>query len=215
MVSKIDICNYALQNLGSDVITSLTEGTPGAVECNLRYDQSRRTLLTMHQWNFATKRYKLNAKVAAPEFNYSYQYTLPSDFLYLVMTGLEEQYQQGQAQVFNSNIYVSDVPNYGGIDKYRIEQASDGDLVLLSNSNSVNIIYVADVTDTQKFSKTFVHLLARFLTANIAYRVTGSKSERDTQIQIFKEEFEDFISIDSQQGVFDRIEVSQFLSGML
>lgn len=215
MASKIDICNYALQEIGSDTITSLTEGTPAAVECSLRYDSARRALLEMHQWNFAIKRARLNANVATPAFNYDKQYTLPSDFLYLVMTGLEEQFQSPSTQIVNSNLYVHDVPNYGGIDKYRIESDDNGDLVLLSHSDEVNIIYVADVEDTQKFSKTFVELLSRYLASKIAYRITGSKSERDTQLQIFQQELAEFQAIDSQQGVFDRLEVSHFLSSML
>lgn len=210
MVSKVDICNYALQNLGGDTITSLNENTPNAVECNLRYESSRRSLLQMHLWNFATRRAKLNKDTVAPAFNYDAQFTLPADFLYLVMTGLEEQFQSPSTQIVNSNLYVSDVPTYGGIDKYRIEGGK-----LLSHDDNVNIVYVADEEDPQKFSTTFVELLARYLSANIAYRVVGSKSERDTQLAIFRDELREYQSIDSQQGVFDRLEISRFVSEMI
>lgn len=210
MVSKIDICNYALQEIGGEIITSLNEGTPNARECSLRYDSVRRSLLSMHPWNFAMKRAALNTDVTAPLFNYNYSYTLPPDFLYLVMTQLEEQYQSPVTQLVNSALYVHDVTQNGGIDKYRIE----GDK-LLSYDSTVKIIYVADIEDTQLFSKTFVELLARLLSAKIAYRVTGNKGERDTQYEIFKAELEEFRAIDSQQGVFDRLEISRFLSEMV
>lgn len=210
MVSKIDICNYALQEIGGDVITSLTEGTPNARECNLRYDSARRSLLSMHPWNFAIKRAALNANATGPLFNYGYAYTLPTDFLYMVMTGLEEQFQSPTTQLVNSALYVHDVPESGGIDKYRIEGNN-----LLSYDDNVKIIYVADIEDVQLFSKTFVELLSRYLASKIAYRVTGNKSERDTQMAIFKEEMNEFMAIDSQQGVFDRLEVSRFLSEMV
>jgi hypothetical protein len=210
VVSKVDICNYALQELGAAPITSLNEGTPGALQCLLRYDASRRTLLTMHQWNFAIKRALLNADVETPAFNYKYQYTLPSDFLYMVMTGLEEQYQGSSPQVVHSSLYVSDVPNYGGIDKYRLEGNK-----LLSYIDSVNIVYVADVEDTQSFSWNFIQLLSRYLASQIAYRVTGSVDERNNQYKIFQEEFAEAVAIDSQQGTFDRIEVSKLLSELL
>lgn len=169
----------------------------------------------MHQWNFAVKRAKLNKSVEVPAFNYSAQFPLPSDFLYLVMTGLEEQYQSSGAQIYNSNLYVNDVQSYGGIDKYRIERSNNGELVVLSHSSDVNVVYVSDTEDTQLFSKTFVELLSRYLSAKIAYRITGSKSERDTQLQIFQQELAEFQSIDSQQGTFDRLEVSNFLSSMM
>jgi hypothetical protein len=215
MVSKVEICNYALQEIGSGTITSLNEGTVAANECNLRYDSCRRALLSMHQWNFAIKRAKLNKQVITPAFGYNFQFTLPPDFLYLSMTGLEEQHQGFAGQILDSNLYVHGVINPAGIDKYRIESDNNGDLVLLSNDDNVSIIYVFDIEDTQKFSKTFVELLARFIAAKIAYRVTGNKGERDTQMAIFKEELQELQSIDSQQGVFDRLEISTFVSGML
>lgn len=210
MVSKVDICNFALQELGAKSITSLEDDDKSARECNLRYDSARRSLLTMHLWNFAIKRYKLNQDSAAPLFNYNYAYTLPADFLYMVMTGLEEQYQTPVTNTINSFLYVHDVPSYGGIDKYRIE----GDK-LLSYDSAVNIVYVADEEDTQKFSGTFVELLTRYLAAKIAYKITGSLSERNAQMQLFEAELREFQAIDSQQGVFDRLEVSRFLSDML
>jgi hypothetical protein len=207
MVSKVEICNIALQNLGARKITSITENTVEAIECNLRYDTARRTLLAMHPWNFAIRRAALNATVTSPAFNYSYAYTLPSDFLSLVMTGQEEQYQSPHPQVVNTPLYTTDVVNYGGIDKYRIEGGE-----LLSYESSVNIVYISDVTSEQSFSPIFVDLLSRYLSALIAYKITGNMQERTTQMEIFKMELEEYRALDSQQGVFDRLEVSQFLS---
>lgn len=214
MASKVEICNLALQNLGANSITSLNENVAEAIECNLRYDTARRALLNMHVWNFATKRVALNRDVSTPAFNYTYRFTLPSDFLYMVMTSLEEQYQQPHPQVFNSILYTSDVPSYGGIDKYRIEN-SDSGLSLLSYEENVSIVYVSDIEDTQQYSAVFTDLFARYLGALISYRLTGSKSERDMQMKIFQSQLEEFQAIDSQQGVFDRIEVSEFLTARL
>lgn len=207
MASKLEICNFALQNLGANKITSLNENTTEAIECNLRYDSSRRALLQMHLWNFAIKRASLSRETSTPAFNYNYQFALPSDFLYAVMTGLEESFQSPAPQIVNTNLYVNDVPSYGGIDKYRIEGKK-----LLSYDTEVNLVYVADEEDTTAFSATFTELLARYLSYQIAYRVVGSKTERDSQKTIFEQELEEFKSIDSQQGVFDKLEVSHFLS---
>jgi hypothetical protein len=127
----------------------------------------------------------------------------------MVMTQLEETYQGTSAKVY-SNLYVHDLPGITNIDKYRIEGNK-----LVTNDGACGIIYVADIEDTQQFSATFTELLTRYLTAMIAYRMTGSKSERDTQYQIFQQELDTALSIDSQQGVFDRLEVSEFLSSRL
>lgn len=207
MASKVDICNFALQNLGANSITSIDEGTTEANECKLRYNSSRRALLQMHQWNFAIKRVALARDTATPAFNYNYQFTMPADYLYMIMTSLEEQFQSPAPQIVNSFLYVHDVPYYGGIDKYRIEGNK-----LLSYEEEVKIVYVADEQNTGLYSSTFVELLARYLSYQIAYRVVGSRSERDSQKTIFEQELQEFQSIDSQQGVFDRLEVSRFLS---
>ena len=210
MVSKVEICNIALQNLGANKITSITDNTVEAIECNLRYDTARRALLAMHPWNFAIKRASLNADVTAPAFNYGYAFTLPSDFLALVMTKQEEQYQGAQPRAMNTTQYVEDVVSYLSIDKYRIE----GDK-LVSYNSEVGIIYVADIEDEQSFSPSFVDLLGRYLAALIAYKITGNMQERNTQMELFKFELEEYRGLDSQQGVFDKLEVSQFLSSRL
>lgn len=214
MASKIEICNLAVQNLGGNYITSLSEGSEVAIECNLRYDTARRALLGMHLWNFATRRAALNRDTSTPAFNYSYQFTLPSDFLYMVMTGTEEA-SQGSLGIYTPlNPTITGFMGRNLTDKYRIESASDG-LKLLSNSSDVNIIYIADITDTNLFSPTFTDLMARYLSMLIAYKVTGNSGERDKQYTMFQKEFEDYQSIDSQQGVFDKIDRSEFLLARL
>jgi hypothetical protein len=215
MASKVEICNLAIQNLGGNYITSLTEGSEAAIECNLRFDTARRALLNMHPWNFATRRAALNVDTSAPAFNYLYQFTLPSDFLYMIMTGQEESSQANS--LFNTALNPTITNSFVGInqaDKYRIESTSAG-LKLLSNSSDVNIIYVADVEDTQLFSGVFTDLLARYLSMLLAYKITGNSKERDTQYTIFQKELTDYQSIDSQQGVFDKIENSSFLTARL
>jgi hypothetical protein len=210
VANKVQICNIALQNLGATKITSITENTVEAIECNLRYDTARRALLAMHPWNFAIRRALLNANVSAPAFNYGYAYTLPSDFLALVMTRLEEQYQSQGSRAVNTTQYVEDVVTYVGVDKYRIEGGN-----LISYNSDVGIIYIADVEDEQSSSPHFVDLLGRYLAAQIAYKITGNMAERNAQMEIFKLELEEYRALDSQQGVFDRIEVSQFLSARM
>jgi hypothetical protein len=207
MASKVEIYNQALQNIGGEYITSENEDTQNAIECNLRADSARKALLEMHQWNFATKRAKLNKEVATPEFGYAYQYTLPSDFLYMVMTQVEEQSTNTTTYGFSDITHVSNYPFNASADDYVIEDGK-----LLSNSSEVNIIYIADVTNTGSFSATFTQLFARYLGALIAFKVVGSKSERDTQMAIFEKELAEYQSIDSQQGRFKAIRVSEYLS---
>ncbi len=210
MASVIEICNYALQELGANSITSLNEGTTEANECSLRYESCRQSLLSMHPWNFAVKRAQLAREVATPEFGYAYQYALPADFLFMLKTSLEEDYETGVPSLISRTDYIYDNVSRVQADKYVMEDGK-----LLSHDDSVKVVYIADRTDSAVFSATFVELLSRYLASKIAYRVTGSKSERDTQYALFQKEFEYFQSIDSQQGVVDSTEISQYLSARL
>lgn len=207
-MSEVQICNEALQNIGADdYITSLLENTPNAIECNLRYNTARKALLRMHNWNFAIKRAALNKEVSTPAFNFGNQFTLPSDYLKVVMTGLEERYSSSYAKPISGTFEISNVPNRIGPDNYKIEGRK-----LITDAASVEIVYIADITDTAQFDATFTQLLARYLGALISYKVVGSKSEREDQMSIFKQELDEYQSIDSQEGIIDSIMASEYLS---
>lgn len=210
MASVVEICNFALQELGANYISSLNENSPESRECNLRYDSVRRSLLRMHHWNFAIKRVALSRETTTPAFNYSYQYALPSDFLKIIMTSTEELYQSDFGVVKNSEFYVGNPVGNNYIDKYKLENKK-----LLSNDSSVSIIYVADITDTGQFDSTFTELLQRLLCAKITKKLTGSQSEANDKLALFEKEFENFANIDSQEGSIDIINTSSYLSARL
>lgn len=208
MTSAVSICNQAIQNLGSDdYITSLLEDTANAVECNIRYDDARRALLEMHPWNFAKKRASLNQDVTPPLFNYKHQYTLPTDLIWVHMTALEERYKGVSAKAVNDTFQITDIPNRTSVDDYLIEGRK-----LLSNDGTVELIYIFNEEDPQQFSPTFVQLLARYMSALLAYKITGSKSERDSQAALFLKELAEYQAIDSQQGVLSAIQISEYLA---
>ena len=207
MASKVEICNYALQELGASFITSLTEDTKNARECNLRFDSVRRSLLRMSLWNFAIKRVDLSRETSTPAFNYSYQFALPSDFLKLVMTKNEEQHQSFAGATINPLTTVQDINTSYAIDKYRVEGKK-----LVSDSSEVSIIYVSDTENTGEWDSLFTELFTRLLTARIARKITGSAKESQIQMKIFEEELAFAESVDGQEGVFDKIQISTFLS---
>jgi hypothetical protein len=193
MATKLEICNLALQNVGANSIDSLNEGTPEANACVVRYDTTRKALLEMNPWNFATKRILLAATSVSPLYGFSKQYVLPADYIRLVSTKEEEV---GGAVM--SPISPTLLP-----DDYRIEIAQDGNRVLLSADDVKSIRYVFDQTDESKFSATFVELFARLLGANIAYRVTNSKSMKELELRIFKAELTTSLASDAAQTVED------------
>jgi len=123
----------SLAKIGSKRITDLdTDSSPEAIECRTHFEQTRDSLLRSHWWGFASARAVLSADTETPEFEWSYQYALPSDFMRL------------------KSIYENGVTNIN----YR-NYAIEGNL-LLTDESSMSIRYIKKITDPTKFDELFV-----------------------------------------------------------
>jgi len=83
MPTQIEVCNQALDKIGSEAITSLADSSPRAEALARNFDKALETILAEHQWNFAKWRATLVA-TTTPAFEWAYAYTLPEDFVSLV-----------------------------------------------------------------------------------------------------------------------------------
>lgn len=80
--SQTAVVNLAFAKLGTQSrILALDDGTPLAKAASAVYQPALETVLAAHPWNFACRRDKIPADVAAPSFDYGYRYTLPADCL--------------------------------------------------------------------------------------------------------------------------------------
>lgn len=61
MPTLLDVANRALVRLGAKKISSLTEESDSAVACNTEADECRKETLQAYPWNFARKRFRLDA----------------------------------------------------------------------------------------------------------------------------------------------------------
>lgn len=104
MASIIDICNMALGMIGVGDITSLNDSSKESKACKLAWPIVRDEILRSHPWNCATKRVSLTPLVDTPEFNWDYQYQLPSDCLRVIKVNPESQYQVEQRKVLSNEI---------------------------------------------------------------------------------------------------------------
>lgn len=148
MPSVVDICNNALIDLGASAISSLTEDSKAARLCNQRFDSIRDTVFRFHPWNCLVKRASLAADTDTPAFEYSFQYTLPTDPYCLRVLGLE----------------TADF-------LFKVEGRK-----ILTNETVVNIIYVARVLDTNEYDFGLIETLSAALAASLAYPLIGSVS---------------------------------------
>lgn len=167
--SEVQICNNALIKLGADTITSLSDDTKAARLCNKMYSIVRDDLLRSHLWNFAIEREALAQLSTNPDFGYTYQYQLPSDCLRVL------RIKDSRAE-------------------YRIEGRK-----LLTDENTVNLIFIKRVTDTSQFDASFADLLALKLAVEIGYAITNSGSIVQGLNDLFERRYRRAKMIDAQE----------------
>ncbi len=83
MANKVSMCNAALTKLGVDRITALTDDTEAGRVCSVRFQEILEYMLERYDWTFATGRAQLAALSDAPDFEYTYQFQLPTDCLHV------------------------------------------------------------------------------------------------------------------------------------
>ena len=148
--SETEICNQALAHLGERPIASLEDGSVASRACRLAYDRVRNELLRQHRWNFAVTRAVLSRLATAPLFGWNYQYALPADCL--------------RALEVNDSEFGDMVT-----DPWTIEGR-----VMLTNAETVNLIYVREVTDVSEFDDLFAEALSLKIAIRLSEIIRGS-----------------------------------------
>lgn len=148
--NEVDICNLALDHLNVDAISTITNPTDKVGKlCARWYDNTRKSVLRMHTWNFAMKRASIAKDVAVPTHGYSTQYSLPADYIRIVSIG-------------ENNIYR--------------DYAIEGTKLLINETNagSLDIRYVYDNKNVEQYDPLFVEFFALSLAHNLAYPLSGN-----------------------------------------
>ena len=148
MASVVDICNSALNQIGASNIIALTEDSKAARLCNQRYEFIRDATFRAHPWNSLTIRVSLAPDATAPVFEFTQQFTLPTEPFCLRVLGLSD-------------------PNI----LYRIEGRK-----LLCNASTVEMIYIGRVVDPNEYDTLLIETLAAALAADLAYPLVGSSA---------------------------------------
>jgi len=176
-MSETDICNSALRRLGEATILSLTDGTANANYCQQFYEVERNFLLRVYPWGFANKRVTLGRSTTVPDWEYSYLYALPNDYLKLL-------------DVLDSDF--EDIKIEGRF--------------IATNLETVKIKYTAKITNTPEFDATFSEMLAVRLAAVLAYPLTKSNTVSQAMWKLYEEYEMDAFSADGQEGTPDALE---------
>lgn len=151
MAGQVDLANDALQKIAVNEIASFDDNNEAARFFKARYDDLRDTVLQMHPWNFAMRRSSLALLATTPEYEYTYEHQLPTDPYCLKVEEVEDNVE------------------------HRIEGRK-----LLGHNETVNIIYIARITDVNDFPFLFREALVTYLAAQAAWKLTGSVSLRES-----------------------------------
>jgi hypothetical protein len=160
MASVVQICNMALSHIGSDARVSSISPPDGSVEaghCATFYDQARTEMLEPGNWAFALKRQAL-AQVTNTSNAWAYAYAKPADC-------------QRALRVLRPNVTVTvftqDIVSAHTDDRDSAAFDLEGE-VLYCNEPDAVLVYVRDVTDTNKFTASFTTAFSYLLGSYLA-----------------------------------------------
>lgn len=178
--SSTEICNLALSWLAGNRITSLDDESDEARLCKANYALSRRAVLEEQEWTFGVKRAQLPALAEPPLFGYSFQFLLPPDLLYSI--GVYDPKNSGSKTV-----------------PPQTRHAMEGDSIV-ADIPTIHIKYIADVTNTRRFSPMFDQTLAAHIAMNIAVPLTENEDHFIRMAKLFSSNLERAAASNGMQG---------------
>ena len=192
MASKVEICNSALNMLGANNITDITEDSKNARLLNQRYEPIRDAVFRTHQWNCLIKRVELAQDTDAPTHEYTKQYTLPSDCLRVLRIG-------GHHDGSSSDLDAGQ--------RFKIEGRK-----VITYEASVFLIYIAKITDVNLYDTLLQETNAARLAAELCYAVTSSTSLANQLKDSYNEKLREARFTDATEGTADSLDSSTFIN---
>lgn len=181
MTSRVEICNRALDKLGSAPITSLQDDTKAARACARMFDAIRDAELRDHQWNFAIARTELPALAEAPAFGFARQFQLPGDCLKVV-----------------------------AIDP-RGDWKVEGRRILTDLPAPLRMTYVKQADDPSAFDALFVEALSARLASELCESLTQSNTKKRMAMEDYGQAVRRARRIDAVEGTPDALEETSWI----
>lgn len=168
----VSICNSALIKVGCDRISSITQSARRAEILNAIFEGIRDEVLSEHNWKFAMKRAELTPTATTPDFEYDYEYTIPSDCLR---------------------------PKIAYPDEDDIDFVQEGE-VLLSNEATLDFKYIYRNESPDQWSALFAECLAWRLAQNLAQALRQSSTLIDLCRKEYEKQLDKARAADSSFG---------------
>ncbi len=211
MASEVDICNDALAVCGDAAnISSINppDTSAQAGHCSRFYPMARDQLLDMHPWNFATTRTAL-ALTTETSNQWQYVYSLPSNCIRALVVMDPMAPDDFSTPIPLYGVYPYPYPGQNNIpavytpQPFIVETDVNGNKILYTAQANAQLTYIAAVTDTTKFSPTFIEALVVLLASKLAGPIIKGQEGRQmaaTLRQEFNsEQFPRAAAMDSNQ----------------
>jgi hypothetical protein len=201
-VSNTSLFNSAIDRVGGQSIGSATEDSKNAKVCRRNWDSTRRTLLRLHPWRFAISRIQLAPLADVPPFgDFQFMFAVPQDYIKMI-------------KPVTANNTVDPLCDWQ-LERY------NGRRVILSNNcfptgtqtNLLNLRYVADVTSVPEFDPLFYTAAYLSLADDICEKITSSTQKKNSIQADYKDAISEakkancfeMIPQDGQQGSYDMV----------
>ena len=171
MTSTVEIVNDALQKIGEEAITSLSDNSDRARAANRIFTKELRAELRAHPWNCAVKRTQLAALEDAPTFGPAYQYQLPADCVRILP------------------------------DTQVVDWQVEGRKLLTDDSGPLDLRYVYEITDPNEMDPLFVDALSSRLAMRLCERLTNSNTKREMAERDYKRSLQEARRINAFENV--------------
>lgn len=180
MASKTKIANLALIKIGAGRITDITENTEAAKLANEIFDDMVEEVAVEGPWTSCVTRQELAVNVATPAYEFTYQFTLPTDPYCLKVLSINE--------------------DIAGTYPFKVEGRK-----LLTTVNTLKIKYIFRNLDTGTYDPMFKRALVFRLAAELAYPLTANRTMAAQMTEMYNKVVQDGLAIDNQQGSTDDI----------
>ena len=172
MASEVETINSALNMLGATNIIARTEDTKSARVTTQRCDAVRDAVFRAHPWNCLVTRTALAADSDTPAFDWSYQFTLPTDPFCLRAMRLD----------------------YLDID-FRVEGRK-----ILCDESTINLVYLARVEDPNEWDSLLNEAIAARLAADISFAIVQSTSLTANLYALYESKLSEARFVDATEG---------------
>lgn len=176
--TPVSICSNALLMLGDKPISSFEDGTDRSRLAANLWGSLRDYVLRRHPWNCATKRVVLAPDVTPPAFEFSAQFSLPSDFLRVQSVGL-----------------------LGEKPRYKIEGRK-----ILMDGTICSLIYTFRNEVPATWDAMLIHAMTQVMRAVFAYPITQSGSMEQLAESVLDPILRQARSVDGQEDPNDALD---------